>query len=241
MLMDKKNSIPRQVNMFHFFERDPFTQKQQFYLKAGVAINNIVPPTTIVTLYFVAGEDVIIGYNRYFGNSRFYFGGEVGFTTRGWSYGDVSIMDESGSIGDMIFRSGMLQHGFKFGPNIGFRHKIANNFYLDYHLGAYAAYYFAGGYYPDDLFGDEISYMNRSTTVHWDGGLSLGISLWYKRFCFDITYQNGFAPWEREFIREDNQSAEDFAIAKMNGTARSCYPSQIDYKHSIQFKLGIAF
>ena len=68
------------------------------------------------------------------------------------------------------------------------------------------------------------------------------MAFWYKRFCFDFTYNVGFVSFARAAKQPMDMSVEDYidALYGNSGNLKWEVLSK-NYNYNIQFKLGIAF
>lgn len=220
---------------------------------------------------FKTGEALDLGYSRYIKNSKFYWAAELGFTTRGCYYntGDVYI---DGYDDDLIIKDTYqytIHHGIKMAPIIfGYRFMLPRDFAIDLRLGGYFTYYYAGKKvsYPSYIFvedgpettwwtyngGNEDRYdyyvdPHFKMQRRYNAGFEAGIAFWYKRFCFDFTYNVGFVSFDREpkLLDQGEMTTEDYMEYLVgyyeNPKSFDWEVRRKNYNYNIQFKLGIAF
>ncbi len=242
----------------------PLAKKQMFYVKAGVALNKIHFYNANYSQFgdyrrFKTGEALDLGYSRYIKDTKFYWAAELGLTTRGCYYdlGEIyfSDMEDTKISGCYHY---VIHHGIKVAPVIfGYRFMLPHDIAIDLRLGGYFTYYYYGKSYQNYSF----DYERPTITWTWNAksgddnydpyfkmqrkynaGFETGIAFWYKRFCFDFTYNVGFVSYDRKVLVPADMSFEDFDDALYNN------PGSLDWKvynknynYNIQFKLGIAF
>lgn len=242
----------------------PLAKKQMFYAKAGLALNMVhfydcYPRTSLEdSKRFQSGEALDIGYSRYIKDSKFYWAAEIGLTTRGHSNkGTVYFADEAleGILMDAYLH--YIHHGIKMAPAIfGYRFLLSHDYAIDLRIGGYFTYYYFGKRnYSVPCIDESITWTFNSEPNYrhgaygsfkkdrrYNAGFETGIAFWYKRFCFDFTYNVGFVSFERMPIRPEEMSKNDYWNALDNN------PESLDWKvkkknynYNIQFKLGIAF
>ena len=145
----------------------------EFILRGGFAANNFKGDNT-------RGIDMLPSYNFSLDyNKTFYKGAywNVGvmFGTRGF---DVEDWDRK-------FRA----HNFNIPFTVGYKYNLTNNFALDGRLGAFFGVDMAGKYEFDD---DDIKIGDIEDYKRCDGGIMLGLGVWYKRVNFEYTFKRGF-------------------------------------------------
>lgn len=245
----------------------PLAKKQMFYVKAGVALNKIhfydanysINPMGDLRR-FKTGEALDLGYSRYIKDSKFYWAAELGLTTRGCYYdiGDVYLSD----MEDLVIKGCYqytIHHGIRMTPVIfGYRFMLPRDFAIDLRLGGYFAYYYAGkkagtaydltldNTYCCNTWNDNINDDNYDPYFkmqrRYNAGFETGIAFWYKRFCFDFTYNVGFVSYERTAKQPMDMPTEEYldALYGNSGNLKWEVLSK-NYNYNIQFKLGIAF
>ena len=145
----------------------------EFILRGGFAANNFKGDNT-------RGIDMLPSYNFSLDyNKTFYKGAywNVGvmFGTRGF---DVEDWDGK-------FRG----HNFNIPFTVGYKYNLTNNFALDGRFGAFFGVDMAGKYEFDD---DDIKIGDIEDYKRCDGGIMLGLGVWYKRVNFEYTFKRGF-------------------------------------------------
>lgn len=236
---------------------NPLSKKQMFYVKAGLALNKIHFYDGFLNpgFRFKTGEVLDLGYSRYIKNSKFYWAAELGLTTRSVRT-EIYIVD----MDDMVFTCPFIvHHGIKASPVIfGYRFILPRDFAIDLRLGGYFAYYYAGkmlgGYDYTEENGFNYYTWNASTDDEehyspyfkmqrrYNAGFETGIAFWYKRFCFDFTYNTGFVSYERVPIQPVGMKDIDYYDALWdNPESLDWKVNHKNYNYNIQFKLGIAF
>lgn len=145
----------------------------EFILRGGFAANNFKGDNT-------RGIDMLPSYNFSLDyNKTFYKGAywNVGvmFGTRGF---DVEDWDGK-------FRA----HNFNIPFTVGYKYNLTNNFALDGRFGAFFGVDMAGKYEFDD---DDIKIGDIEDYKRCDGGIMLGLGVWYKRVNFEYTFKRGF-------------------------------------------------
>ena len=216
---------------------------------------------------FKTGEALDLGYSHYIKGSKFYWAAELGLTTRGcyYDYGELWSAD----MDDMVVHAYQytIHHGIKFAPAIfGYRFILPHDFAIDLRFGGYFSYYYYGiergnvhsydgSPYAIDLLRETATYYTwnaNSNSKHYNpffnkqrrynAGFETGIALWYKRFCFDFTYNVGFVSFAKTVKQPMGMSPEDYfdTIYGDLGNLKWEVLSK-NYNYNIQFKLGIAF
>lgn len=126
------------------------------------------------------GYDVTLGLQKAIKGGRFYYGPELGVTSRGFQ------LEYKGSNWWNVIEYGGLSHGVFVSPlNFGFQQRLSNKLTLDAHVGLPVTYY-----YCDDIEDDGMS----DDYDGWDFNMKLGVGVWIKRFNIDLSYRHGF--WE---------------------------------------------
>ena len=157
----------------------------EFILRGGFAANNFKGDNT-------AGLDMLPSYNISLDyNKNFYKGAywNVGlmFGTRGFE------ADHS----DMKFRA----HNFNIPVTIGYKYNLTNNFAIDGRFGAFFGVDMGGKIKWDvvddwehweEFVDDEIKIGDIDDYNRCDGGILLGLGVWYKRVNFEYTFKRGF-------------------------------------------------
>ena len=124
------------------------------------------------------GYDVTIGLQKAIKGGKFYYGPELGATSRGFQ------LEYKGSNWWNVIEYGGLSHGVFVSPlNFGFQQRLSNKLTLDAHVGLPVTYY-----YCDDIEDDGMSDDNDG----WDFNVKLGVGVWIKRFNIDLSYRHGF-------------------------------------------------
>lgn len=125
------------------------------------------------------GYDITLGFQKAIKGGNFYYGPELGATTRGYQL-EYTVYNYYEEYTDNI---GGLSHGVFVSPlNFGYQHKFTDKLALDAHVGLPISYY-----YCDDLpsgISDE--------SDGWDFNLKLGVGIWIKKFNVDLSYRYGF-------------------------------------------------
>ena len=257
---DKEVKAPKSFN-------SPLAKKQMFYVKAGLALNKIHfydENYSLLGIYrrFKTGEALDLGYSRYIKDTKFYWAAELGLTTRGCYYdlGDVYLADTEDIVIKGCYKY-VIHHGIKVAPVIlGYRFMLPRDFAIDLRLGGHFTYYYAGKM-AGTLFsltetGDKTYYSYtwnaKSGEDNYDpyfkkqrrynAGLETGVAFWYKRFCFDFTYNVGFVSFDRTIVQPEDMSTEEY-LDELNGYTNNLKWEVMkkNYNYNIQFKLGIAF
>lgn len=124
------------------------------------------------------GYDVTLGLQKAIKGGRFYYGPELGVTSRGFQ------LENKGSNWWNVIEYGGLSHGVFVSPlNFGFQQRLSNKLTLDAHVGLPVTYY-----YCDDIEDDGMS----DDYDGWDFNMKLGVGVWIKRFNIDLSYRHGF-------------------------------------------------
>lgn len=124
------------------------------------------------------GYDVTLGLQKAIKGGRFYYGPELGVTSRGFQ------LEYTGSNWWNVIEYGGLSHGVFVSPlNFGFQQRLSNKLMLDAHVGLPVTYY-----YCDDIEDDGMS----DDYDGWDFNMKLGVGVWIKRFNIDLSYRHGF-------------------------------------------------
>lgn len=124
------------------------------------------------------GYDVTLGLQKAIKGGRFYYGPELGVTSRGFQ------LEYTGSNWWNVIEYGGLSHGVFVSPlNFGFQQRLSNKLTLDAHVGLPVTYY-----YCDDIEDDGMS----DDYDGWDFNMKLGVGVWIKHFNIDLSYRHGF-------------------------------------------------
>lgn len=124
------------------------------------------------------GYDVTLGLQKAIKGGRFYYGPELGVTSRGFQ------LEYKGSNWWNVIEYGGLSHGVFVSPlNFGFQQRLSNKLTLDAHVGLPVTYY-----YCDDIEDDGMS----DDYDGWDFNMKLGVGVWIKHFNIDLSYRHGF-------------------------------------------------
>ena len=152
----------------------------QLILRGGFAANNFKGDNT-------RGIDMLPGYNFSLDfNKNFYKGAYwntgVMFGTRGF---DVNHSDAK-------FRA----HNFNIPLTVGYKYNLTDNLAVDGRFGAFFGVDMAGKYDFGDDDGD-VKIGDIEDYKRCDGGLIIGMGVWYKRINIDYTFKRGFGEvWE---------------------------------------------
>ena len=155
-------------------------QGGQLILRGGFAANNFKGDNT-------RGIDMLPGYNFSLDfNKNFYKGAYwntgVMFGTRGF---DVNHSDAK-------FRA----HNFNIPLTVGYKYNLTDNLAVDGRFGAFFGVDMAGKYDFGDDDGD-VKIGDIEDYKRCDGGLIIGMGVWYKRINIDYTFKRGFGEvWE---------------------------------------------
>ncbi len=126
------------------------------------------------------GYDATLGLQKAIKGGKFYYGPELGATTRGYKL-KYTINDHYVTF--KTKRSG-LSHGVFVSPlNFGFQQRLSNKLTLDAHVGLPVTYYYCDNITDDDMSDDYEG---------WDLNMKLGVGVWFKRFNIDLSYRHGF-------------------------------------------------
>ena len=151
----------------------------QLILRGGFAANNFKGANT-------RGIDMLPGYNFSLDfNKNFYKGAYwntgVMFGTRGF---DVNHSDAK-------FRA----HNLNIPLTVGYKYNLTDNLAVDGRFGAFFGVDMAGKI--DDGNGDDVKIGDIEDYKRCDGGLIIGMGVWYKRINIDYTFKRGFGEvWE---------------------------------------------
>lgn len=153
-----------------------------------------------------ANYDLMFGFNKYFGKTDLYWGMEFGLGTRGGSF-----TSKGEYYGESFNEKCYLNtYNVKYTPFvIGYKYPINDDFKIDAHFGLFLSFDFAGSYTEDgwSKYDGEKETFNESWSVYdedidfipVDGGIQLGIGVWYRKFNINFTWQRGFAPYMGSF------------------------------------------
>lgn len=147
-----------------------------FILRGGFATNSFVGDD-------MDHSDMLPGYNVGLDMNKFiknglYWNTGIMFGSRGYQYEDV-----------LKFRA----HNLQIPLTIGYKYDLGSGFALDGRIGGFFSVDMAGKYkYDSNLLKDtkisDIDDYNRC-----DGGLLIGVGVWYNNINLDLAYQRGFA------------------------------------------------
>ena len=169
-----------------------------WYTRLGLSFNNIAgnPETTFGThSNFDFSFGPTIGYDLSFGfqkpilHSDVYWGMDLGLGSRGYSNsytkGDGDKVDEK-----------LNTHNVKFSPlTFGYKHAITDIISLDFHIGGYVSYDYAGKFNKTIKAEEEEETIKTNDIGDFyplDSGIIAGGGIWYDRFNIELTYQRGF-------------------------------------------------
>lgn len=165
------------------------SQRAEWILRVGASFNSMPGldfehPSEDVKVGGKTGFVVDFGFNKYFKESKLYWGMDLGVGTRGASFNlpDSRYKDEH-------CKTGVTKYDVKFSPFIiGYKFSMGEKLQIDPHLGAYISYDFA-----ESLSGTDESYYDPDAENIFDYGIQVGAGVWFDRFNLDLTYQRGFA------------------------------------------------
>lgn len=254
-IKENKISVRKEKVQEQLFVKNPLEKKQMFYTKLGLSLNMIhFYDNNLLNsgLTFKTGEAFDFGYSHYIKDSKFYWAAEFGLTTRSVR-SEIYIDGYDENL--VITRPWIVHHGFKFSPvNFGYRFMLPREFAIDLRLGGYFACYYSGKMFADVT--DEETYYYKWNGNSNDGfysaafnkqrrfnaGFETGIAFWYKRFCFDFTYNAGFVSFVKTAFPTKGMSWSNYYDAlDHNPNSLDWRVEHKNYNYNIQFKLGIAF
>lgn len=155
--------------------------KTHFFIRAAANFNEYAFDDDITDYYkskMQVGYDFTLGLQKPIKNSNFYYGPELGLTSRGFQ------LEYEGSQWQYANEDGGLSHGVFVSPlNFGYQHKFTDKLALDAHVGLPFNYY-----YCDDI----PSYIDDDDADGWDVNLKFGVGIWIKKFNVDLSYRYGF-------------------------------------------------
>lgn len=164
------------------------------------------------------GFDVSFGFNKSFGEHPLYWGMELTLGTRGYKTSAVFERSASSSVSGgsdyhkKVVDEKLSTYNVQLSPiTIGYKYTFLERMAADIHVGAYAAYDFAGNYtvLTEDIIHSTGKYgsQNKHTSdkekvkigdidgMHkFDAGMNLGIGYWFGHLNVDLTWQRGFVP-----------------------------------------------
>jgi len=155
------------------------------YVRAGLNMANIVGKD-VEEIGSRAAYDVAIGFQRFM-IDNLYWGMEFGLGSRGWKY-------EYGGA-----ETKLMAHNIRWTPfQIGYKYPITNDFKIEGHFGGFVSFDYWGKMVAEygSKSSDE-SIWDNDDYHYVDGGIQLGVGLWYKIANLDFTWQRGFAKWEK--------------------------------------------
>lgn len=183
-----------------------------WYARAGASFNNIAGLSSIefdadgekVSLGTKTGFVVDFGFQKAIGKSGLYWGMELGLGNRGFAV--TEKIDES------EIKASLLAWNLTYSPfTIGYKYSVTDKIKIDAHFGGYLSYDFAhslsgkvDGHKIDDIDWDE--FKDDSGYEDFDGGIQLGIGMWYDRFNIDVTWQRGFGTMVNEIDGESTKT-----------------------------------
>lgn len=133
------------------------------------------------------GYSIVYGFMKPMGNAGIYWGMDFGLGSRGYKF----KYDD--------YETKLIAHNVQWSPfTLGWKYEVINDLKVDVHLGAYAAFDYAGKIKLKEE-GDEESYnmgdWEDELEIDWhryDAGLNVGFGAYYKAFNLDFTFQRGF-------------------------------------------------
>lgn len=145
----------------------------QFIVRGGFAANNFKGDHT-------RGIDMLPGYNIGVDFNKTFYGGAYWNTglmlgTRGFDVDDSSLK----------FRA----HNFNIPFTLGYKYNLTDNLAVDGRFGAFFSVDMAGKL---DMGDESIHIGDIDDYKRCDGGILLGLGIWYKRINFDYVFKRGF-------------------------------------------------
>lgn len=156
-------------------------------LRGGFATNNFVG-SDYKHSDMNPGYNIGLEFNNYI-NKGLYWNTGILFGSRGFKY--------ENRIKDIKFRA----HNFQIPITIGYKYDMGSGFALDGRI---------GGFFSVDMAGklDDIKISDYDDYHRCDGGLLIGVGVWYQNINLDLAYQRGFG----KLFEGDKGSASNFLI-----------------------------
>jgi len=164
-------------------EPEPVIAMNQWFLRTGLNIMNFAGDGGD-DLKGKVGYDVTLGFHKSIARKGAYWGMEFGASSRGAGY-EEKVYD---------YEESLISHNVHISPfTFGWKYGITEDFKIDAHLGAFAAYDYAGKM-KIEYNGYEESYKMKDWDDwnRYDVGLNAGFGVWYGRFNLDFTFRRGF-------------------------------------------------
>ncbi len=146
----------------------------QLILRGGFAANNFKGDNTN-GIGSLPGYNFSLDFNKNFYQGAYWSTG-VMFGTRGY---DVNHTD-------IKFRA----HNFNIPVALGYKYELTDNIALDGRFGAFFGVDMAGK--MDSGNGNDVKIGNIDNYKRCDGGLIIGLGVWYKRINIDYAFKRGF-------------------------------------------------
>ena len=146
-----------------------------FMLRGGFATNNLVGDDT-------DDSDMLPGYNvglemNNFINNGLYWNTGILFGSRGYQYEDA-----------FKYRA----HNLQIPLTIGYKYDLGGGVALDGRIGGFFSVDMAGKYKYDIPLLEDTKISDIDDYNRCDGGLLIGIGVWYNNINLDFAYQRGF-------------------------------------------------
>lgn len=146
-----------------------------FMLRGGFATNNLVGDD-------MDDSDMLPGYNvglemNNFIKNGLYWNTGILFGSRGYQYEDA-----------FKYRA----HNLQIPLTIGYKYDLGGGFALDGRIGGFFSVDMAGKYKYDIPLLEDTKISDIDDYNRCDGGLLIGIGVWYNNINLDFTYQRGF-------------------------------------------------
>lgn len=206
-----------------FLAENPHLKKSYFYVKAGLNFCGIARPDAIDMSEYglvhktIPGYDFMFGYKHKIRNTNFYYGGEIGFSTRGERMKPFEVTSED-EILTAIAEPKSRYYNIKVAPVVGCNYFINKKFGFCVDMGPFFSYDLAGkdwgsgdSNFFDDITTDVIhisDYNGRNPELtlvpfhRFDLGIQTGIAIIYDRFSIGFSYRRGFVDIKGDFSED---------------------------------------
>ncbi len=178
------------------------------------------------------GLAVDFGFQKPIGKSGLYWGMEFGLGTRGYSWTEKEEYRDGDYVESSENKASLLTWNLTYSPfTIGYKYSVTDKIKIDAHFGGFLSYDFAHGI-SAERDGKELedidwdNFKEESGYEDFDGGIQLGIGVWYDRFNLDVTWQRGFSALNEAEAIDESGYATDY----VTGSASN-----------LMLRLGISF
>lgn len=201
-------------------------RNSRWIIRAGLSVNTVtggtvkfIKNTTGARFHASFGYDISATFNQPLSNKGWFWGVQIGMSTRGWRLVSAKETFElpTGSICVAQTKGHLRAYSFRWLPWIaGYRHAINKNTSFEMHISPYFTYDFTGSDRGVSYIGiknpgstkwdkedsskqkEDLDHVSGMDAAHeyqrFDIGLDVGVGIWYRQFNFDLSFEQGFIP-----------------------------------------------